>query len=137
MVPASYRAGVLLLRLPAGVLAEVTLEKKTCPDCGLSLPLKQFAAYMGKRHTLCRTCMAIDTLEFKEWVLPYVQKRREEGEAPYYYEGWEIAVKERMELTPKAKATMLCRSTVSAQHKHSYKNELTPEQVRPWKFINS
>jgi hypothetical protein len=114
------------------------IEKKFCPDCKLELPLKQFAQYWGKRHTLCRTCLAIDVAEFKDWVLPYTEKRRAEGPPERGTEDWEIAVKERVELSMKDKSAILQREPAQAarkSHRHPrFAHKLTPELIRPWKF---
>lgn len=110
----------------------MTIEKKRCPDCGLFLPLKQFAMYLGKRHELCRTCLAIDVAEFKEWVLPHTERRRKEGRPERGTEPWEIAVKERRELSGKEKGALLQRSPIQASRK--VQRALRPEEVRPWKF---
>ena len=114
------------------------LETKLCPDCKLELPLKQFAKYLGKRHPLCRTCLAIDVADFKSWVLPYVERRRAEG-TPQRTEDWEIAVKERLELTSKDKAALLCRTQARAARKDhrngKNRGKCLPEQlIRPWRF---
>lgn len=119
----------------------MTLETCLCADCLLHLPLRQFAKYLGKRHPLCRTCLALDVAEFKAWVLPYVEKRRAEGPPERGMEEWEIAVKERLELTLKDKSALLQRPGADAGRK-SYKYRPnpripTPEQLRPWKFENT
>ena len=114
----------------------MTLETQLCPDCKLHLPLKQFAKYWGKRHILCRTCLAIDVAEFKAWLLPYVERRRAEGPPDRGFELWEVAVKERLELNRNAKAALLCREPAQAARKSYLKTnlQLTPELLRPWKF---
>ena len=115
------------------------IELRTCQDCGLDLPLKQFAQYTGKRHTLCRTCLAIDVAEFKSWVLPYVQERRAAGEAPFYWEDWEIAVLHRLELTGLKRAAMTLRgiremSRRPEREKRGSKRYTDPVIIRPWKY---
>lgn len=114
-------------------------ETQHCPDCGLDLPLKQFAKYLGKRHPLCRTCLAIDVAEFKSWVLPYVENRRIYGIPRRGSEDWEIAVKERRELSAKDKGALLCRTADKASRKdHRYRGgrrvEVPASLIRPWKF---
>lgn len=117
----------------------MTVETKHCGDCGLDLPLKQFARYQGKRHPLCRTCLAVDTREFKAWVLPYVEKRRVQGPPVRGREDWEIAVVERLELSFKDKCALLQREGRHATRKW-YKwdvnkpNPAPAQLVRPWKF---
>lgn len=114
------------------------LETKHCGDCGLDLPLKQFALYWGKRHPLCRTCLAVDVAEFKAWVLPYVENRRKHGVPFRTLETWEIPVKERLELSGKDKGALLCRDSVSASRKDYKKTKqgrnAPPELIRPWKY---
>lgn len=117
----------------------MTPETKHCEDCCLDLPLKQFARYQGKRHPLCRTCLAVDTREFKAWVLPYVEKRRAEGPPVRGREDWEIAVLERLELSFKDKCALLQRVGRDATRKsHRYGSNagkpVHPSLVRPWKF---
>lgn len=117
----------------------MSVETLHCEDCGLDLPVKQFARYLNKRHPLCRTCLAIDVAEFKAWVLPYVERRRIEGIPRRGIETWEIAVKERWELSAKAKGALLCRTADKASRKdHRYRGsrriDLDPSLVRPWKF---
>lgn len=117
----------------------MTVETKHCGDCGLDLPLKQFARYQGKRHPLCRTCLAVDTREFKAWVLPYVEKRRAGGPPVRGREDWEIAVLERLELSFADKLALLQREGRNSTRKsHRYGKyagkPLPPELLRPWKF---
>lgn len=117
----------------------MSTETHHCADCGLDLPVKQFARYWGKRHPLCRTCLAIDVAEFKAWVLPFVQQRRTDGIPRRGIEQWEIAVKERVELSAQSKGALLCRSTDKASRKdYRYKNgrriEVPVELIRPWKY---
>jgi hypothetical protein len=111
----------------------MTIEKQQCSDCKLELPLKQFARYRGVRHPLCRTCLAIDVAEFKDWVLQFVEERRAALDTPWHWEPWEFAVTARLELSGKDKAMMLGRSYRQGQ---SYKPRTppTPEILRPWKF---
>jgi len=115
----------------------VRLETKHCSDCGLDLPLKQFASYRAVRHPLCRTCLAIDVAEFKEWVLPFVEERRQALDVPFYYEDWEIAVILRTELTGHQRAVMTRRG-LRAMHARSKAGRSPrfsdPAFVRPWKF---
>ena len=111
------------------------LETKNCGDCGLDLPLKQFATYWGKRHPLCRTCLAIDVAEFKEYVLPFVLERRQLGVAYYApMEPWEWAVMERLELSGAEKLTMTQRTRVRRYDVLAPHNQ-RPEVLRPWKHL--
>jgi hypothetical protein len=116
------------------------IEKHQCEDCKLSFPLKHFAMYRGKRHPLCRTCLAIDVAEFKEWVLPYVEARKAELDAPYHIEDWEIAVAHRLELSSDKRAVMLRRKTHSIQRMRTDKSNqrnprfTDPVVIRPWKY---
>lgn len=111
------------------------LETRNCGDCGLDLPLKQFASYHGKRHPLCRTCLAIDVAEFKEYVLPFVLERRQLGVEWYApMEDWEWAVMERLELTMKDKLTMTRRPRVRRYELLAPQNQ-RPEVLRPWKHL--
>ena len=115
------------------------IEKHQCEDCRLDLPLKHFAMYRGKRHPLCRTCLAIDVAEFQEWVLPYVDVRRSQIEIPFYIEDWEIAVAHRLELSSDKRAVMLRRKNNSIQrmrtaHKTRNPRFRNPEVIRPWKY---
>lgn len=109
------------------------IEKKQCGDCRLELPLKQFASYRRVRHPLCRTCLAIDVHEFKEWVLPFVEQRRAALDTPWNWEPWEFAVSARLELSGAEKAMMLRRNTRMAQN-YKPRTPPTPETLRPWKF---
>jgi len=113
----------------------VRLETKHCGDCGLDLPLKQFASYRAVRHPLCRTCLAIDVAEFKEWVLPFVEERRNALDVPFYYEDWEIAVIQRLELTG-AQRSVMTRRPLRSTHARKYRSPRfsDPAFVRPWKF---
>jgi len=114
----------------------VRLETRNCEDCGLDLPLKQFASYHGKRHPLCRTCLAIDVAEFKEFVLPFVLERRQLGVAYYApMEPWEWAVMERLELTGAEKLTMTQRSRVTRVRDMRRPDKYGPEVTRPWKHL--
>lgn len=111
------------------------IEKKQCGDCKLELPLKQFASYRGVRHPLCRTCLAVDVAEFKDWVLPFVEERRATLDAPWHWEDWEFAVCERLELSTAQKATMLRRQPRTTQPSYHVRHRrVTPETLRPWKF---
>ena len=113
----------------------MTIPKKQCGDCKLELPLKQFACYRGVRHSLCRTCLAIDVAEFKDWVLPFVEERRALLETPYYWEDWEFVVTQRLELSGIKKSSMLRRGVSSCQTSRLGHHRLvTPELLRPWKF---
>jgi hypothetical protein len=115
----------------------VRLETRECGDCGLHLPLKQFAMYRAVRHPLCRTCLAIDVAEFKEWVLPFVEERRQQLEVPYYYDDWEIAVIQRLELTGHQRAVMTRRPIRSMHARHAGGRSprfRDPAFIRPWKF---
>jgi hypothetical protein len=115
----------------------VRLETKECADCGLDLPLKQFAMYRAVRHPLCRTCLAIDVAEFKEWVLPFVEERRRALDVPYYYDDWEIAVIQRLELTGHQRAVMTQRPLRSMHARAAGGRSprfYDPAFVRPWKF---
>jgi hypothetical protein len=110
----------------------VILEKQQCSDCKLELPLKQFARYRGARHPLCRTCLAVDVHEFKEWVLPFVEARK--AQLQYFrWEPWEFAVSARLELSGAEKAVMLRRNPRMAQS-YRPKTPPTPEILRPWKY---
>lgn len=114
------------------------LERKECGDCGLALPLKQFASYRKVRHPLCRTCLAIDVAEFKEWVLPYVEKRRTLLEPPHFWEDWEIAVLQRMEMSGHQRAALTRRPTRNMQERnasgHRSARYSDPAVIRPWKY---
>lgn len=110
-------------------------EHKECADCKLELPLKQFASYRGKRHPLCRTCLAVDVAEFKAWVLPLTLGRRSAIETPYHWEPWEIAVCARTELTDKGKSALLGRTERAVKRGSWVKKLDTPgADTRPWKF---
>lgn len=114
------------------------LERKECGDCGLSLPLKQFAKYRAVRHPLCRTCLAIDVAEFKEWVLPFVEARRLEGEPPHFWEDWEIAVLNRREMSGHQRAALTRRPARNMMERnasgHRSPRYYDPAVIRPWKF---
>jgi hypothetical protein len=116
----------------------VRLETKNCGDCTLDLPLKQFATYRGKRHPLCRTCLAVDVAEFKAWVLPFVEARRKAVELPRSLEDWEIAVACRRELTGYQKVALTGRKvravnkyTIEAHRSERYHDKAV---IRPWKY---
>ena len=107
-------------------------DKQHCGDCKLDLPVKHFPKYLGKRHPLCRTCLAIDVAEFKEWVLPHVERRRAEGPPWRKTEDWEIAVKARLELSGHDKAALLCRPVEQARR--IMPKQKDPAYARPWKY---
>jgi hypothetical protein len=111
----------------------LVIEKQQCSDCKLELPLKQFARYRGVRHPLCRTCLAVDVAEFKDWVLPFVEQRRAALDTPWNWEPWEFAVNARLELSGKEKAMMIRRNPRMAQC-YRPRAQPTPETLRPWKF---
>lgn len=111
------------------------LETKHCGDCGFDLPLKQFATYRGVRHPLCRTCLAIDVAEFKEYVLPFVLERRQLGVEHYdRMEDWEWSVMERLELSSNQKTSMTLRPRIRKYAGLAEKNQ-RPEVLRPWKHL--
>ena len=112
----------------------MTIPKKQCGDCKLELPLKQFASYRGVRHPLCRTCLAIDVADFKDWVLPFVEERRASLEPPWHWEDWEFAVRARLELSGNERATMLRRRRNNCQPSRAGHRTVAPEILRPWKY---
>jgi hypothetical protein len=113
----------------------VRLERKHCGDCGFDLPLKQFATYRGVRHPLCRTCLAIDVAEFREYVLPFVLERRQLGVGHYArVEDWEWAVMERLELSGNEKTAMTLRPRIRKYAVLAEHNQ-RPEVLRPWKQL--